>query len=348
MDIDERLLAYKPISVTLNFDWENTTYDERVQMRHDYIEEQKKTNPNYVGYDFAELLLSEYGPGTKYGSLEPLKSDTSLISTIGQIIRVNPRGKILETTMGTNDNNYKHVTMTFIGKIHKKCRVHRLLASTFIPIPEHLKEHRTHLVINHKNDVKTCNLRTNLEWCTGLENTVKSIETGARETKSYMATWVVEDEFKGSEFYFKDLKELRKFVPYGNIHQAIHGKLKTQYGCTWEYVDKSYFEGKKTGFPEHITVLLQDSSYINPRTQPLLAEIKKKGVYYGLTFALLGINEIKNCGFCFPNIGKVLRGLRQNHKGCTWTKCTLVESKKHQRGLTKEQIDFLRDKNGSR
>jgi hypothetical protein len=31
MKIDERLLAYKPISVTLNFDWENTTYDERVQ-----------------------------------------------------------------------------------------------------------------------------------------------------------------------------------------------------------------------------------------------------------------------------------------------------------------------------
>ena len=43
MNIDERLLAYKPISVTLNFDWENTTYDERVQMRHDYIEEQKKS-----------------------------------------------------------------------------------------------------------------------------------------------------------------------------------------------------------------------------------------------------------------------------------------------------------------
>ena len=52
MNIDERLLAYKPISVTLNFDWENTTYDERVQMRHDYIEEQKKKDPNYVGWDF--------------------------------------------------------------------------------------------------------------------------------------------------------------------------------------------------------------------------------------------------------------------------------------------------------
>ena len=41
MNIDERLLAYKPISVTLNFDWDKMSYDERVLARHNYIEEQK-------------------------------------------------------------------------------------------------------------------------------------------------------------------------------------------------------------------------------------------------------------------------------------------------------------------
>lgn len=58
MDIDERLLAYKPISVTLNFDWDKMSYDERVLARHNYIEEQKKKDPNYVGYDFLEHFSS--------------------------------------------------------------------------------------------------------------------------------------------------------------------------------------------------------------------------------------------------------------------------------------------------
>ena len=58
MNIDKRLLAYKPISITLNFDWDKMSYDERVLARHNYIEEQKKKDPNYVGYDFLEHFSS--------------------------------------------------------------------------------------------------------------------------------------------------------------------------------------------------------------------------------------------------------------------------------------------------
>lgn len=80
-NIDERLLAYKPISVTLNFDWENTTYDERVQMRHDYIEEQKKLDPNYVGWDFPELVSSKHGGITK--NITYYRDFSRVVNTLG-------------------------------------------------------------------------------------------------------------------------------------------------------------------------------------------------------------------------------------------------------------------------
>lgn len=341
MKIDERLLAYKPISVTLNFDWDKMTYDERVLARHNYIEEQKKKDPNYIGWDFAELVMSEYGPGSNLSSLTILRSVTSIISTIGQIARINSKTNCLELTLGISDNGYKHVHVTFVDKVYKKCRIHRLVGSTFIPIPDHLKEHRSHLVINHKNDIKTCNLRSNLEWCTGLENTKKAIETGAREVGSYIATWEVDDEHKGKTFYFKDLNEIRDYIPYGNIHQSIYGKLKTQYGCSWKFIDKALLINKVTGFTREVYKLLQDPCYINPRTMPVIGTIIKPGKYCGLTFVLLGGNEIKSNGFILSNIRSVIMGRRNKHKNCSWSRCDLIESKKHQRGLTKDQKKFL-------
>ena len=54
MDIDERFLAYKPISEILGLSLELKDYEDRVQKRYDYIQEQLELDPEYVGYDYIE------------------------------------------------------------------------------------------------------------------------------------------------------------------------------------------------------------------------------------------------------------------------------------------------------
>jgi len=54
------------------------------------------------------------------------------------------------------------------GTVHKKYRIHRLVALTFLPIPE---EESDVLVVNHKDRNRQNNHVTNLEWATYSENT---------------------------------------------------------------------------------------------------------------------------------------------------------------------------------
>ena len=172
MNIDERLLVYKPISITLNFDWENTTYDERVLARHNYIEEQKKKDPNFVGYDFLEHFSSLHAGGCEKSI--HITDFSRIVSTLGQVIRIF-RNKVY-TTFGWNAKGYRVIELGAPNNT-KEIKVHRIIGCTFIPIPDDLKEIREKIVINHKNDIRSCNLRSNLEWVTHVENIIKAVDT---------------------------------------------------------------------------------------------------------------------------------------------------------------------------
>lgn len=62
-------------------------------------------------------------------------------------------------------HGYLYVALFRNGKRYYR-RVHRLVAEAFIPNPDNLPE------VNHKDEDKTNNLASNLEWCTSHDNKV--------------------------------------------------------------------------------------------------------------------------------------------------------------------------------
>ena len=340
MEIDERLLAYKPISITLNFDWDNTTYDERVQMRHDYIEEQKKKDPNYVGYDFPEHFSSTHGKSI--GNMKFYTSFNTLVNTLGQVLKICKNTNKLIVSFGyKNKRGYCSHSIHTTQEGSKIFKVHRLVAGTFIPIPDNLKTLQNELVVNHKDDVKCNNLRSNLEWCTNQENQIKAVETGAKRSMKLKATYIVPDRYYGTEIYFNNYKEaMAAGFSRSGFQKSLSGKIKVAQGCVWERVTDI---PTKTGVPEHLKEIFLDTPYLTITTEPLLVTILKPGKHYGEQFTLLGECEVVAHELNYSTIVNGMRFRGGYSKNCHYKRITREECKSYQRGMNGDQKKFLLD-----
>ena len=64
-------------------------------------------------------------------------------------------------------DGYLYVVLSVNGK-RKKCTIHRLVATAYIPNPDSLP------TVNHKDEDKTNNSINNLEWMSGRDNVIYS------------------------------------------------------------------------------------------------------------------------------------------------------------------------------
>jgi hypothetical protein len=87
-------------------------------------------------------------------------------SNFGRIRRKGCKSRRLQL----NKSGYLYVGVRVNGKF-RNLRVHRLVASAFLPKPEGKD------FINHKNGDKTDNSVDNLEWCTASENELHKVWT---------------------------------------------------------------------------------------------------------------------------------------------------------------------------
>ena len=89
------------------------------------------------------------------GNVKSLKRIVNNSTTYGGKATVKER--ILKPK--TDKDGYESVGLRKDGKV-KHFRVHRLVATAFIPNPN------SYPIVNHKDEVKNNNIVSNLEWCT--------------------------------------------------------------------------------------------------------------------------------------------------------------------------------------
>lgn len=143
------------------------------------------------------------------------------------------KGKILKPQLsyngycrvGINDSN---------GKQHI-FSVHKLVALAFVPNLHNEVE------INHKDENKTNNIASNLEWCSPSYNInygTRNTRVAAKMAKPVVITRLVD----GKEFYFKSISEAKR-CGFGTV--ALFSKQKNKQirygGYHWRYADEQNF-----------------------------------------------------------------------------------------------------------
>ena len=167
---------------------------------------------------------------SNYGNVRGLATRTH--NGYGSFIK---SGKLLRPT--TDKDGYLVVGLRDRGR-NKTAKVHRLVAEAFIPNPNGF------LQINHKDEDKSNNCVSNLEWCTNTYN----LNYGHRSEK---AGKTLRHVMKSKKLYQFDLDgnllriwpsihEMQRQLGFSrsNVKNCAMGNYKQSYGYKWILEDK--------------------------------------------------------------------------------------------------------------
>ena len=137
--------------------------------------------------------------------------------------------RILKT--GITPQGYLFVSICKNGE-QKKCKVHRIVAQAFIPNPDNLPE------VNHKDEDKTNNSVSNLEWCDRKYN--QNYGTGIQRMAEKHSKPVLQYE-KDGKFVkeWKSASDVQRNLGYfhNSISSCCTGRYKSAYGFIWKFKD---------------------------------------------------------------------------------------------------------------
>lgn len=159
------------------------------------------------------------------------------VSDLGRVKSLNyhreGKGRVL---VGNKlKSGYLRVCLWKDGKM-KNYLVHRLVTEAFLPNPDNLPQ------VNHKDECKTNNAVSNLEWCdvaynnsygTKTERIAKALTNHPTKSRS-----VFQYTLDGSLVrLYPSAHEAERMTgyPHSNISACCNGKYKTMYGFVWSY-----------------------------------------------------------------------------------------------------------------
>ena len=127
---------------------------------------------------------------------------------------------------GKNKGGYLHVDLYKDGHV-KTVNVHRLVAEAFIPNSQGLE------TVNHKDEVKTNNVASNLEWMTRGDNVAYSQPHLAKRSVQMF------DQSPGellATFPSTHEAERATGIDHSHISKCCNGKRKYAGGYIWRYI----------------------------------------------------------------------------------------------------------------
>ena len=145
-------------------------------------------------------------------------------------IKVSNKGNVVSYRRGVcyplkvwdNGHGYQQVQ----ASRRPQC-VHRMVAETWIPNPNHYRD------VNHINGDKTDNRVENLEWVTRSENIRHAYRTGLNKGRSTLIRIVETGEI------FESIAECARRIgcTESPIRHCLHGRQSTCRGYHFEYVE---------------------------------------------------------------------------------------------------------------
>lgn len=144
---------------------------------------------------------------------------------------ITPDGLVLKAVATHMRGDYKWAHVHEGG--HQKSRaVHRMVAATYAPNPEHKPQ------VNHKNGDKLDNRAENLEWVTPRENTLHAHRLGLTGRR-HQPVAMLDSEGCHVLRTFYSMKEAAAALGVGHpshISNCVRGRAATAYGFKWRYV----------------------------------------------------------------------------------------------------------------
>lgn len=153
-----------------------------------------------------------------------------MVENIGHGTRLR-KGKVLKCLKCSNGYLQVHL---YKYKQVKKHRIHRLVASAFIPNPSNLP------CVNHINENKEDNMVENLEWVTYKENLEYSgnIEKALKVSHEKNKKPVLQLTQNGEVLAFYDSINdayMKTGIDPSSISKVCRGKNKSAHGFVWSY-----------------------------------------------------------------------------------------------------------------
>ena len=146
------------------------------------------------------------------------------VSDQGRVKSLGNNKSRKEKILKPGKNNFGYLKVNLYKDGHKKYLfVHRLVAEAFIQNPNNLE------TINHKDEMKTNNTVSNLEWMTQGDNVIYSqarqVQMFDKSTGELLAT-------------FPSLMEAVRVtgINQGNVSSCCNGKRKSSGGYIWRYI----------------------------------------------------------------------------------------------------------------